>query len=372
MKAKSSYKSQMKTDRKRGHKQKKKQNAQGNGASNWHEIGEMEWMGQVGCAVVNDDVEALKILAQDRRFSIFDIHVDVNLGDGEVAPDQSMLAVASYVGAAKCLEQLCFIAAATNNVGALGELHTGLYARYESEEGDKRDLERMILAALEGAERGYEGPVPGIYLSLSLQFPTATRFAMTCMADRPCGAVAAPAYVRAHIQNKRKAFGAMARGDAEAIDSHLRRTQSNLQENGKLVIGDEEVKRMFQVAAACGRPESIVAAFKTLRGFHDHSGMKAAVLGLLMAGFDELGLTVNMVGKPWLDQAVKDCTELAVIEDRELGDTILDKADEVYVYTIEAAKSGALVAIAELERRELASHTEMYEVIEMASSAMRI
>ena len=63
----------------------------------------------------------------------------------------------------------------------------------------KQELERMIVALLEGAEKGYEGPVPGIYLSLSLKFPNSTRFAMSNMADRPCGAVTAPDYVRAHM-----------------------------------------------------------------------------------------------------------------------------------------------------------------------------
>lgn len=371
MKTKSSYKSQMKADRKRGQKQKQKQKAQRNCALNWLEIGEMEWMGQVGCALVNDDVEALKILVQDRRFSIFDIQVDLNLDDGGVAPDQPLLVVASHVGAAKCLEHLCFIAAAADNVGALSELHSDLYARYESEEGDKRELERMILAVMGGAERGYEGLVPGIYLNLSLKFPNATRFAMTSMADRHCGAVNAPAYQRAHIENKRQLFAAMALGDAEAVDIHLRRTQANLQQEG-LVIGDSEVKRIFQVAAACERPESIAAAFKTMRGLQDNTGQKGAVLALLMASFDELAPTVNKVGMPWIDKVVKDCVELAVIEDRELGETILDKADKMFFYTVEAAKSGALAALAELERRELASHAEMYEVIERVSSTLRV
>lgn len=372
MKAKSSYKSQMKADRKRGQKQKQMQKAQRNGALNSHESAHMEWMGQVGCAVGHDDVEALKILAQDRRFSIFDIQVDVTLDDGEVAPDQPLLAVASHVGAVKCLEHLCFMAAAENNVSALHELHSDLYERYETGEGDKRDLERLILAALEGAERGCEGPVPGIYLTLSLKFPNATRFALTSLADRPCGAVDAPAYQRAHIENKRQLFGAMALGDVEAIDIHLRRTQSNLQQAANLIIGSDEVKRLFQVAAACWRPESIVAAFKTMRGLQGNMEQKGAVLALLMGAFDEMALTVNKVGIPWLDQAVKDCTELAVIEDRELGETILDKAGKMFFYTVEAAKSGALAALSELERRELASHAEMYEVIERASSTLRV
>ena len=372
MKAKSSYKSQINADRKRGHKQKQKLKAAQNGASNWHEISKTDWMAQVGYAVSLDDVEALKILARDSRFSVLDIHVDVTLDAGAVASDQPLMVVASNVGAVKCLEQLCFISASTDNVAVLGEITSSLYARYESEDGHKGDLERMILAALEGAEKGYEGAVPGIYLTLSLNFPSATRFGMASMADRSCGAVEAPAYLRAHNENKRKLFGAMARGDAKAIDFHLRETQSNLQENANLILGLEEVKRLFQVAAACGRPESIIAAFKTMRGLQCNLDQKGAVLGLLMTGVEELGLTVNMVRKPWLDEVMEECVTLDVIEDRKLGDTILAKAGKFFVYALEATNKGAQAGIAELERRELASHIEMNEVIERANSAVRI
>jgi len=349
-----------------------KKERKGMGASSAHGISESEWTSRVCSAVINDDVEALNVLSKDRRFSILDIQVA--MADGEVGAieHQNLIQVASRVGAVKCMERLCFIAASADNLGVLTECMNSLYARYESEHGDKRKQEGMILAALEGAEKGLEGPAPGIFLILSLNFPNATRFAMSSMADRRCGAVKALPYKRAHNENKRKLFGAMANGDVEAIDVHLRRTQSNLQKEANLIIGTDEVKRIIQVAAACGRSESVVATVNTMRGLQGNLDQKGAVIGLLMSGVEELGSTVNMVRMPWLDQAVEDCVAQAVIEDRELGDTILNEAGKVFSYVIEAAKKGALSAFAELERRELASQSEMYEVIERVSSALRV
>jgi hypothetical protein len=365
-KSKSSYKSKLKADKKA--KPKKSAGMKADGVT----LNKDAWTNHIVSAVWSDNVELLKFLMKEQRWSALDVNVAA-VFDGQMQSEPvNFLTLAARAGAARCLEHLCCAATSSENVNCLTQMFKYLFSCYESGACDKTKIESLILAAKEGAAKGCEGPVPSMYFFVDLKFPNATRFALTCMADRPCGAVASTPELRAHIENKQKVFEAIARGDLDGIAIHLRQTLANLKKLGRNQICEAEIVRFMQMAATCKRPESLVAAFNTVREMRSGANWNGAVLGMMLNGLEQLMPTVGMARLDWLDDVVKKCAALAVIEDKGLAKTILDNASAFFTYVDEPAKAGALVGFAEAERRELESHTEMKNVIDRVSTAVRI
>ncbi|MDY0747926.1 hypothetical protein SNE35_25720 [Paucibacter sp. R3-3] len=374
MKRSSSYKSQLKSDKK-NKRSKRRMRPEANEPGRWVEFSQEQWINMVIRAVGIDDLDSLLLLSTEERWSVLDIALSISADEGAtMAENQPLTLFAICMGATRCAEALAEMAGRANNLITVSRAMKQACLFHEAPESDKALCRAAISALMVGATRGLEGPVPGFYLWLDPTCPEAMRHAMAVVEHRPCEAVGAPEFRRKHVESKRRIIGAIARGDAAAAELQVGFMASNLINVRGEVNWADDASMYLEAALYCGRFELASKLYPTLRELCSNDDEAEAMFGSFLGSAESTARAGCAGDKAGFELAVEACVALEVLYCGNL-DRAADFMGEV------ASKLGASRAafekgvgrgIAAIERHLIAAALEAGEAIDRVSSALRI
>ncbi len=373
MSAKSTYKSRMKSDKKRRQRQARERAA---AQGQWIDLNMDQWAALVVEAVGRDDVDALRMLGQEARWSIWQIRSTIVINDVQTIEKAPLTLVAVHIGAVQCAAALAEMAARDREVSAIDAAAQEACERFERG-GEEHDFDQQMLSAIIlGAAKGFGGPTPGCYLWLDPACPRAMRHAMLLMENEPCEAAEAAKPMRAHVESRRKLLGSIARSDSDAIEGRLRLMSENLKAHGDKGIAQSEVELFLRSAMCCGEFLCLVKLFTALFDLATNFEAVCELMSAALAYGEALGSSGACANEEMLREAIARCVGylVAMTGRSEAGIVFVDRVAPKLSFLKDAVEGGVArgVAIIEKAEMELELGGQSPQPIHAASTALRI
>jgi len=373
MTAKSSYKSKLRSDRKR--KQSLNRRAASQIKVAWDETSFEQWVSMIVRAVAADDVSALRLLAREKRWSTLDIHVSVAGDDAaKSAEREPLVKLAVLAGAVQCAGEIAEMAARADRLAIINCAMRELCIRFETPGADATLWKRMISAVVIGAAQGMEAIHSGFHLWLDAERAEAMRFSMAVLENRPCKAVGASKFQCGHVEIKRKIIGAIARSDVKALEESLDVMASGLRGNPDEVDWADDAQMFMEAAICCKRFDLLALLYMKLLELFPGSEEAAALLSRLLSSAETLACSGAVIDEAGLKRCVRKCVAFQIASgcEVEMGRTFIVKIAPQLNALRSPFEDGVAEGVALIEEHLLRASLETDAVIERATSALRI
>ena len=347
MSSKPSYKTQMKSDKKR---RQRKAAPKPKSMDQSFE----KWIRQVTRAVTDDDASALKSLADEERWSIWDIHICIDGGPGLKADKAPLAVLALIANAPRGLEALAEMAARADRFEQINGAMEKACLCYEQTDGDGR-LRQMISAIMLGTAKGLEGDVPGFYLSMDARCPEAMRYSMGVVEDRPCRVAGALDFDCAQVECKRKIVGAIARDDIQTIGVELGFMLEVREAHGIDRLAQEDVEMFYEAAICCGHFSLLWKLFVALFDRSPDKDARVEVFLGLLSVCERLGASGHCSDEDLLKESVSACMAYAIglVGDPTFVSVFANEICSKFVFLKDAATDGCERGLAFIEDFQL-------------------